>query len=222
MKQENLAHMYGATPESFKHRVAFALKETEEKPMKRKLTVRAVLIAAAILALLTAVAYAAFSSQVTAFFGRMYGNDMQAWLEKGDVATSAQSFTLDGVVFTMDEVVYRANGLYGVGTIRPQEEGNLVILPEDHRPDEPYGYDVYGEGGRSEEAPAGTPTLEDVARGKGAKLLVVRTLPERIGVDGGEMLSPGSVGYVMVPQRDGSIRYSFEMSDAYAITTPLH
>lgn len=216
MKQDHLKKMYGATPESFKHRVAFALKKTEE-PMKRKLTVRTVLIAAAMVLLLTAAAYAAFSSQVTAFFGQLYGKDMQAWLEKGDVATANQSFTLDGVVFTLDEVVYRSGGLYGVGTIRPQEGSGLVILPEDYWPDDPYGYDIHGEGGKPEKAPAGAPTLAEVAREKGGKLLVVRMLPDLIGVDGGEMLSPESIGYGAVPQRDGSIRCSFEVSDAYAV-----
>ncbi len=217
MNRENLTQMYGATPESFKRRVAFALRKTEEGPMKRKLTVRAVLIAAAIVILLTAAAYAAFSSQVTAFFGRTYGKEMQTWLEKGDMATSGQSFTLDGVVFTVDEVVYRAQGLYGVGTIRPQEGSAVVILPEDHWPDDPYGYDIHGEGGRPEKAPAGTLTLAEVAKEKGGKLLVVRTIPDLIGVDGGAMLSPECVGYGAAPQRDGSIEFFFEVSSGYAV-----
>jgi len=208
--------MYGTTPESFKRRVAFALRETEAKPVKRKLKARTAMIVAAVLVLLMAAAYAAFSSQVTALFGKMYGKDTKTWLEKGDVATANQSFTLDGVVFTVDEVVYRNNGLYGVGTIRPQEE-TTVIIAEDHTPDEPIGYDVYGEGGAPEKAPDGTPTIADVAAEKGGKLLVVHTLPDQIGVDGGTMLSPGCVGYGAVPQRDGSLKFTFEVSDGYAI-----
>ena len=218
MRQEDLKKMYGSTPDSFSYRVAFALKETEEQPMTRKFTVRTVLITAAILVMLMAVAYAVFSSQVTEFFGRLYGNDMQEWLEEGDVATSGQAFTLDGVAFTLDEVVYRNNGLYGVGTIRAAEGSAVVIFPEDQKPSDPYGYDVYGiSGSEPEKAPDGTPTFADVAKEKSGKLLMVRALPDLIGVDGGELLMPNPIGYTLVPQRDGSVQYSFEVSDGSAI-----
>jgi hypothetical protein len=217
MKQDTWKQMYGSTPESFKRRVAFALKETEGQSMKRKLSVRTVLIAAIILILLTAVAYAAFSSQVAGFFGRLYGSNTQNWLEKGDVAVLNQSFTLDEAVFTLEEVVYRNNGLYGVGTIRPQEGGSTVIIPEDVTPDEPYGYDFHGAGGMPEKAPANAPTIADIVREKDGRLLVAFVRIDEIGVDGGAMLSPGTVGYGQVPERDGSIRFSFELSDAYAV-----
>ena len=80
-----------------------------------KHTMRTILITAIILLLLTAVAYAAFSSQVVEIFGKMYGNTMEEWLEQGDVATISQSLTLQNAVFSLDEVVYRENALYGVG-----------------------------------------------------------------------------------------------------------
>lgn len=64
------------------------------------------------------------------------------------MATVNQSFVLDEVEFTLDEVVYRDNGLYGIGTIRPQEGSNAVIIPEDHLPQDPYGYDVHSAGGK--------------------------------------------------------------------------
>ncbi len=215
MNSNDLKTMYGTTPESFKHRVSFALKQTEGKPVKH--TMRTVLIAAAVVVLLTAAAYAAFSSQVLDLFGRSYGNDMEQWLKQGDVAVSEQSLVLDGVVFTLDEVIYRDNGLYGVGTIRPLEGSNIVIIGKDFAPDEPFGYDIHGLGGVREEAPAGTPTIADVAREKGAKLLVVRTLPEQIGVDGGPLLYPPCVGYMFVPERDGSVQFLFDVSDATVI-----
>ncbi|HPF88481.1 MAG TPA: hypothetical protein PK537_10565 [Candidatus Limiplasma sp.] len=214
MKQD-LKQMYGSTPESFKHRVTFALKETEEKPVKH--TVRTILITAIIILLLTAVAYAAFSSQVAAFFGKSYGENFETWLEQGEVSTVAQSYTLGDVVFTVDEVIYRDNGLYGVGTIRPAQGSNAVIISDDHTTDEPFGYDIHGESGYPEEAPAGTPTIAEVAAEQGGKILVVRALPDQISVDGGELLSPGCIGTSMVPQRDGSIQYSFEISDGFVI-----
>lgn len=213
---DDFKRMYGATPDSFQRRVALALKETEERPMK-KFTIRTALVAAVILVLLMAAAYAAFSSQVTEFFGRLYGSDTKAWLEQGDVATANQSFTLDGAVFTLDEVVYRDNGLYGVGTIRPAEGGDAVLLPEDWEADAPFGYDIHGAGGAPEEAPADAPTYADTARERGGRLLVVRALPDQIGVDGGALLAPDSIGCSETPQRDGSIRYLFKVTDAVAV-----
>ncbi len=215
MNRNDLKTMYGTTPESFKHRVSFALKQTEEKPVKH--TMRTVLIATAIVVLLTAVAYAAFSSQVAEFFGKFYGNDMKQWLEQGDVAVPEQSLELNGVVFTLDEVVYRSNGLYGVGTIGVKEGSNVVLITQDYTPDAPFGYDVYGIGGVPEEAPDGTPTNADVASEKGAKLLMVDTIPDQIGVDGGPLLNPPTVGTSLKPMRDGSVQFLFEMSDATVI-----
>lgn len=217
MKQDLLNQMYGSTPDSFKHRVACALKETEEQSLTRKFRMRTVLIAAIILVMLMAVAYAAFSSRVADFFGTLYGKDRQEWLNKGDVATPNQPFTLDGVTFTLEEVVYRDNGLYGVGSIRPSDGSTDVIMSDGQMPDHPYGYDLFGAGGGVEVAPAGSPTYADMAKETGGKMLRVRALPDLIGVDGGVMLSPQSIGSEHVPQRDGSIRFFFELSDAYAV-----
>ena len=216
MNQNELQTMYGATPESFKHRVAFALKETEAKPVKH--TLRTVLIAAAIVILLTAVAYAAFSSQVAELFGTMYGDNTKAWLEEGSVATTDdQSFTLGDLVYTVDEVVYRNNGLYGVGTIRAAEGSDVVIICEDQLLSDPYGYDIHGAMGSPETAPDDAKTIADVAQEKGGKVLLALVRVNRIGVDGGELLSLGCSGYSWVQQRDGSIRFSFEASDGVVI-----
>ena len=217
MTQTSLQNLFGTTPESFKQHVAHALQQTAAQPVRRRVTARTALLVAALLVVLTAAACAAFYSQVTAFFGQQYGKKMQAWLEKGSVATANQAFVFQGVTFTLDEVVYRDNGLYGLGTIRPQAGCTTVILPEDHRPDEPYGYDIYGESGKPEVAPASAPTVADIARQKGGKLLVVRAIPDLIGVDGGTLLAAGSVGFTHTPLRDGSIRFSFEVTDAYAV-----
>lgn len=46
---------------------------------------------------------------------------------------------------------------------------------------------------------------------------MVRALPDLIGVDGGELLTPNAIGSVSMPQRDGSVRYSFEASDGVAV-----
>ena len=217
MTQEKLQTMYGTTPDRFARRVAYTLQHIQPQSSKKSRALRTALVVALVLVLLTAIVYAAFSSQVIEFFSRANGGDMRKWLEKGEVAVPDQSFVLDGVVYTVDEVIYRDNALYGIGTIRPEKGENVLLIPEDHSPDEPFGYDVYGEGGIAETAPADAPTIADTLRQTGGKLLVVRTIPNRIGVDGGTMLAPDSVGYTNAPQRDGSIRFSFEVSDAYAI-----
>ncbi|MBN1777819.1 MAG: DUF4179 domain-containing protein [Clostridiales bacterium] len=215
MNKNDLQTMYGATPDSFTRRVAFALKKTEEKPMKH--TMRTVLIAAAIIVLLTAAAYAVFSSQVAELFGTMYGDDTKSWLEEGSVATTDQTYTLGDIVYTLDEVVYRNNGLYGVGTIRAKEGSDVVIMMNDQLLSDPYGYDIHGGIGRPETAPEGTKTVADVAKEKGGKVLLACIRLSKIGVDGGELLEPGSAGYSWAQQRDGSFLYTFEVSDGVVV-----
>ena len=218
MRQEQWKRMYGTTPESFTRRVAFALRETEERPMKRRLTVRTVCIAAAMLVMLMTAGYAAFSSQVAELFGRLYGTRTQEWLAKGDVAVPGEAFALGDVIFTLDEVVYRNNSLFGIGTIRAAEGSAVVIFPEDQQPGDPYGIDVHGAGGSGpEKTPDDAQTFAEVAKERGASLLMVRALPARIGVDGGVLLVPESIGTTCVPQRDGSVLYSFEVSDGVVV-----
>ena len=217
MTRDMLKQMYGQPPERFQTRIVHTLRQTVYAPQKRRVRKRTVLLVAMILLLLTAAAYAAFYSQGIALFGKLQGAVMETWLRQGELDDTRQSKEMDGVQFTLDEVIYRNNGLFGVGTIRPAANANVVLLPVDHTPDEPYGYDVYGESGAPEMAPDGTPTIADVAEEKGATLLVAHILPQEVGVDGGTMLGLPEVGYTMAPQRDGSIRYTFEMTDAYAV-----
>lgn len=216
MNKIDLKQMYGTTPDSFKRRVAFALRETARPQYTvRRLKLRTALIAAMVLVLVAVGAYAVFSSRVAETFGQHYGQETKEWLEKGEVDTEKHSFTIDEVIFTLEEVVYRSNGLYGVGTITVQEGSNTVLIPEDYEPDLPYGYDAYAE---SAPVPEGTPTVKDAAMEKGGRMLVVRALPNRIGVDGGVLLDPGSVGSSHEYKRDGSLAFMFELSDAYAVT----
>ena len=46
---------------------------------------------------------------------------MGDWLEAGKIARIGESVTLGGVEFTLDEVVYRERGIYGVGTARVKD-----------------------------------------------------------------------------------------------------
>jgi hypothetical protein len=120
-------------------------------------------------------------------------------------------------MYTLDEVVYRNNGLYGVGTIRVKEGSGAVIIMDDQLLSDPYGYDIHGGIGRPETAPEGAKTVAEVAKEKGGKVLLACVRLNRIGVDGGELLSPGCSGYSWAPQRDGSYLFSFEVSDGVVV-----
>ena len=91
-----------------------------EKPVKKKVSLALVLCIVLALALM-GTAYALFSSKVAEFFGNYYGDDFGSWLAEGKVAGIGETVTLDGVDFTLDEVVYRDNGIYGVGTARVKD-----------------------------------------------------------------------------------------------------
>ena len=170
-----------------------------EQKVKKKLSLGLVIVLALLVGL-AAVGYAAFSSQVVEFFGRFYGQDTGEWLEQGQVALPAQSFTMDGVVFALEEVVYRDNSLYGVGSIRPAEGGKDVLIPDDDWSTE----DAYG--------------LAQAAKERGGRLLCAGMRPGRVGVDEGELLGLDTVGLGFIPRQDGSIHVSFELSDSMAVS----
>ncbi|MBR1586302.1 MAG: DUF4179 domain-containing protein [Clostridia bacterium] len=150
-------------------------------------------------------AYAALSSQVAEFFSRHWGGDMGIWLQEGRIAQIGESITMGGVSFTLDEVVYRSRGLYGVGTARAVDEKDVLLSNEYANEMELFA--------ESETAQR----LLKQAKEKGGRLLTITAMPEKIGVDGGEMLTPGSIGYYDEMNEDGSITFSFEVEDGYAI-----
>ena len=100
-----------------------------EKPVKRKMSLAVVLSVVLALAVL-GTAYALSSSLVAEFFGQHWGHDYGEWLQGGKVARIGETVTLGGVDFTLDEVVYRDRGIYGVGTARVKDAKD-VLLPMD-------------------------------------------------------------------------------------------
>ena len=100
-----------------------------EEPVKKKVSLALVLCIVLALALM-GTAYALFSSKVAEFFGNYYGDDFGNWLAEGKVAGIGETVTLDGVDFTLDEVVYRNNGIYAVGTARVKDGKDVLIPPE--------------------------------------------------------------------------------------------
>lgn len=89
---------------------AGSVQETQTNQHRHK----RLLIAAACLVVVMAAGYAAFSSQVVEFFGKQYGKESQEWLRAGAADANRTSFTADGITFTLNEVVYRNKGLYGL------------------------------------------------------------------------------------------------------------
>lgn len=188
----------------------------EEREMKRchtpRHTPRFALVLVLVAISMMSVALAEFYPQIAEAFGRRYGKDTQAWLEKGDIALPAESIQVEGITFTLDEVVYRNQGLYGMGTITPSE--GVVLLDEDSKLSDAYGYAVhYGD-----EAPEGAISTQDKAAQDGSTIKQVSFNLEKIGVNGGAMLKPGVWGLGAYPQRDGSIQFLFEVSDGQAIS----
>lgn len=187
-------------------RQVIAQAKGEEK-MKKHLS-RGMVLALALMLVLVGSAYAAFSSQVAEFFGKHWNPDLGDWLKDGKIAQVGESCSIGGVSLTLDEVVYRSRGLYAVGTVRAMD-GKDVLIPMDLADGlyEPGFYD------QSDEAQA----LFHQAKEKGGNVLRVDVTLDGIGVDGGEMLTPGSVGWYNVLNEDGTLTFSFETEDGYAL-----
>ncbi|MBQ8080849.1 MAG: hypothetical protein IJ240_03010, partial [Clostridia bacterium] len=179
-------------------------KEQGEKTMKRKSVGALALIAALILAVM-GTAYALFQSEVAEFFGQQFGADLGNWLSRGRVAQIGEFITLDGVVFTLNEVVYRDRSLYGIGTARPENSQDVLV---------PVDLDAVPDFFQQDETAL---ALASQAKASGGRLLTITALPEQIGVDGGALLTPDSVGYYDVRQEDGSLTFSFHVTDGFSI-----
>lgn len=176
-----------------------------EKPVKRKMSLALVLSVVLALAVL-GTAYALSSSLVAEFFGQHWGHDYGEWLQGGKVARIGETVTLGGVEFTLDEVVYRDRGIYGVGTARVKDAKD-VLLPMDLAD----GWELE-EVQQTEEAKALLKQVQSV----GGRLLSIDCYPQRIGVDNGSMMNTGDVGAYNLRNEDGSITFSFE-TGGYAL-----
>ncbi len=175
-----------------------------EKPVKKKIS--AALVLCILLGLsIIGTAYALSSSQVAEFFGLHWNQELGESLKEGKVAQIGESVTIGDVVFTLDEIVYKNRALYGVGTARPVHE-NDVIIPMDIAENPEY-FTI------SEEAR----TLVEKAKTSGGKMLTTDSMPTKIGVDEGTMLTPGTIGYYDLVNGDGSVTFSFEASDGFAV-----
>lgn len=217
MKRTELQTMYGETPDSFKMAVQRSLSTIQAKPVGVRRPLRTLALAAACLLVFMGAAYAAFHSQVAMWFGKTSGEKTEVWLTGGNADAGIRMLQLGDAVFTLEEVVQRNRGIYGVGTVTLKEGSRNVLIAEDQDINEPFGYDVHGAGGSPQAAPEGTPALIEKARAQGGKLLLAIFRLDAVGVDGGEVLPIGSVGYRVFPERDGRLRVLFEAEEGVAI-----
>lgn len=211
----DLKRMYGSTPQSFQNRISQTLAHARvQEARTRRPVLRVVLVTALVMALSLGVCAAMFHSQVADYFGWAYGNDMKQELLEGSIAWEEHSVQIGDVIYTLQEVTYIDNGLYGVGRIAPANE-NVVLLAEDYQVTDAAGYGLYY--GPDSRAPEGTPTYAELAEQKNAKIVQVTAVPEAVGVDGGTVLPLATAGYSLVPQLDGSVQFAFEISTGVAV-----
>lgn len=171
MKENNrsLRDAFPDMPESVRQALMDTARAVREEEKMKRFSIRTLAVAALIIIATMALAYAAFHSQVADYFGKSYGEDTKNWLLQGQVATPEESVTLNGTTFTLQEVIYRNKGLYGLIRVSGEkaDEASVYI--------------------------------------------------DKIGVDGGALMSPPVYGFDEEVQEDGSVLYAFEVSDATLI-----
>lgn len=222
MKQSELQRkVYGDVPQSFEHRVQYALHNTQkQKHPVRRMPLRTALIVLLLLALAGA-ACAAVLSHTADWFGAYYG---QAWRDaalSGDVDQSHPTARLGEVTYSLDDVIVTGIALdeggmtvseddcryiLATGTVRPTPGANVVLIPEDCELDEPSGSD-------------GATVLEQ-AEAQGAKILCVRVTANGLVTSDGQPFTwtddeghtrYPDIGYDEMMQEDGSILFSMEI-----------
>lgn len=227
--------VYGAVPEAFSHRVAYALRRCEKeetRPMKRKPA--AAIIIAILLISLTTTAVAAGLSHTIEFFVFEYGERYRERLESGKVAPVDQATTLNGAVFTLcDAVITPAKtewlfdvgevdppvdtlDFYATGVISPAEGENLVLLAwDEYSIDQPAGYALYYP--QWPKAPEGTPTYAEIAGERGATIRKVNCIGWGILDESGQLL-PCTPGSSIIPLQDGTVHFSVEIPSESIVT----
>lgn len=213
---------FGNPPPAFTDGVERTLRRLQEnkEEIKMKRKIPAALAVALIVLALTGAVYAAAASHTVDLLKWFYGDNLP--LDQVDVAPCGQSYGLGDVVYTLDDVVYnrREGALYGSGVITVKEGAKAVLLAEDYAVDDPAGYLLhYGE----EEIPQGAPSYRTLAQEQGAKMLLVKLVPEGYMREG--TLFTGDIGYNVLPGKDNAFSFWFEIyadpEDPQAVDIPL-
>lgn len=172
---------------------------------------RVVALVLGITLLLGAVAYAVYEGLTADLFGWFYGENWKQELQEGDQAVIGQSKQLGDVVYTIEEVIYKKDGecpgLYGTIRIQPAEGSNVVLIPSDTSVHEPAGCQPH----LGQPVPEGALSYAELAKQRNVKILLARASVKRLTVNGEEC--PGSFGEFWLPQPDGSLIGTMDMSD---------
>lgn len=224
MNGEKWGQVYEPVPADLDLRLNDTLSRLqEEEPRGQRMSLRTAVIALALLLALGGVAYAVLASQVADIYGWFYGEKKKQSLLTGDIATLEQSYTLGDVTYTLDEVIYEGGTLYGTGTMRPREGVNVILMASDHYVWEEAGYVLHD--GDEANVPEDAPTYLDLAEERDAKILMPICYAQGYFKEDGA-LSSSEVGNLILPNPDGTIRFTFEFegylskiqrSDTYVI-----
>ena len=229
--------VWGETPEGFRRSVQCALRRTQEEPPVKKLTIRTAALVMALIAL-AGVAFAAIVSNTADYFGTFYGEEWKTAALNGDIDSSKPSVQVGDLIYTMDDVIVTGitldnegmtvddgmcSYILATGTIRPAENANVVVMPEDYLVSDPWNYNPYYNG--REGIPAGTPTVLEKAAESGAVILCARATANGL-VDAKGDVIPCDVGYTGIQHEDGSLVFSMEIQlmepiprqDAYTLS----
>ncbi len=229
MKKIDPDKVFGHVPETFSHRVEYALRHCEKeetRPMKRKPAV-AILITLLCLAL-TTTAVAAALSHTTEFFVFEYGERYRDKMESGIVAPVGQSTVLNGVTFTLDDAViipgetgYLSDvgevdppvetiDFYATGIISPAEGENIVLMAwDEYTVDQPAGYAIFYP--HWPEAPEGAPTYAEIAKEKDATIRKVSCIANGIINEKTGELYLNTIGSAIIPLEDGNVQFGVEI-----------
>lgn len=130
MNSNNLKDMYGSTPDSFKRSITEALEKTEVKqPMKKRISMRTVLVTALLVLLMGAVALAAAMQwKLQDFFTQNWGTFIpKAGIEALEQSES-KTYTLGRVKFTLQESIADGQLIYLSTHVESLDE-NVILYP---------------------------------------------------------------------------------------------
>lgn len=233
LKELNLQEkVYGDVPESFQHRVQYALRRTqeEEKPMKR-FTLRTVIITLVLVAVV-GVALAAISSITAERFGQQYGEAYKNAMLQSDIDADLRTHQVGDLIYQLDDVIVTGitldnekdnlgedsmsvsdvvcSRIYATGTIRPAEGAKVVLMMgDDYQTSDPWNYSPYHNGGR-DTIPEGAISVKDKAAETNATIISPRVVANGLVGSNGELL-PADCGGDLIVQEDGSMVFYMEI-----------
>ncbi len=185
---------------------------------RRKVRVRTLIIAFALVALLGTAIAVAWPATIGWISG-MYGDDWANELKSGTLMPVRQTHVLGQVQYEWLEVIhvgeateqatpysYQENSLYGTVRITPTAGSNIVLIPEDTELSMFPGYNRH----LGEIAPEGTASYLELANRSNAKIILAKAVPRGVLLDG-ELQEGYEIMYSYSSSPDGSLLYHFQI-----------